>query len=81
MRTESFHCDIKGCEEKADLKGQELQVIFTTEQTEGRSVRPYLQMEKLDICAGCINKILTGITLWAHGAQGHNTYYFKPNNK
>jgi hypothetical protein len=77
MRTEKYHCDIKGCDKEAEVKGQELQIIFTTEQTEGRLVKPYLQMEKLDICAACLLTVLSGEAIWAHGAQGHNTYHFK----
>lgn len=53
------------------------QTIFITEQTEGSSCKPYLYMSHLDLCNNCNNKLLEGNYIWGHGAQGHNTYYFK----
>ncbi len=77
MKTENYICDIAVCTEEAYYKGSPLQAIFTTEQTEGRGVEPYLSMEKVDICKGCMSKIVKGNYVWANGAQGSNTYYFK----
>jgi hypothetical protein len=46
-------------------------VLFTTEQTEGRGVTPYISQEKLDVCQECITKL---VRLQGHGAMGNNTY-------
>lgn len=56
---------------------KEIEVIFTTEQTEGRSTTPYLSSERIDICNKCLRKKLEGIALYAWGAQGYNEYSFK----
>ena len=49
----------------------EYPVIFTTETTEGRSVKPYITYEKLDCCINCSKKILK---VTGYGAQGYNDY-------
>ncbi len=80
MKKHLTYCDI--CEKEADIMNPDykLQVIFTTEQTEGRAVpHPYLQIAIMDICSRCLNRVLQGEAIWAHGAQGYNTYYFKDN--
>ncbi|NJO49795.1 MAG: hypothetical protein HC840_10490 [Leptolyngbyaceae cyanobacterium RM2_2_4] len=73
------YCDV--CKKEAKVENKSLPVIFTTEQTEGRSTKPYLSDAKLDICEDCKNHITTGNFLWAHGAMGYNTYYFKNQEK
>ena len=72
-------CDIDKCEnEVKDFIQGAITVIFTTEQTEGRSVKPHLTNLRMDICEDCLatiilhNRIPTG-----SGAQGHNTYTLK----
>lgn len=78
MKTTIINCDIKDCTNVSNREEPlELDVIFTSEQTEGRSCPPYLSSEKVDLCPQCINKVLEGNYIWANGAQGHNTYYFK----
>jgi hypothetical protein len=76
VKTTTVHCDVckssKEVEENADL-----QVIFTTDQTEGRSRDPYLSRQSMDLCAACRAKIVKGNYVFAHGAMGNNTYYFK----
>lgn len=76
-------CDV--CKEKLsvdkDYKSPRIQVIFTTEQTEGRSVSPYLYYLDIDLCEKCYTKLLTGKYIFAHGAMGYNTYYFKEEEK
>lgn len=52
-------------------------VVFTTEQTEGRSIKPYLSLQTMDMCPACLKTMLSGKMLFAHGAMGHNSYYFK----
>lgn len=72
---ENVYCDI--CHKKATTH-KTLQVIFTTEQTEGRPCKPYLSFpEELDLCNGCLGKIMNGNYVIASGAQGYNNYYFK----
>lgn len=82
MKKEIYYCDI--CQKEAgsprsrDLSAEEtFQVIFTTEQNEGRSTESYLEYKKIDICENCRNRILIGEALFAEGAMGHNKYYFK----
>lgn len=80
MATREFKetsCDV--CSNKIDIKEHKvtnLSVIFTTEQTEGRGVTPYLSSQNLDICPSCMKIILSGKMLFAHGAMGYNKYYF-----
>jgi len=79
MKSEEYYCDVKGCGvsvTKDELKGKYIQVIFTTEQTEGRSVQRYLSNETIDICEGCMKRILNGEYLYGSGAQGFNQYWF-----
>jgi hypothetical protein len=76
-RTEIIKCDIKDCKNTTKVKALRIHVIFTTDQTEGRSKSPYLSLEEFDICENCYNKILSGKMIFAFGAQGYNTYYFK----
>ena len=78
MKNEIFTCDIKGCKSTAPQNVQKrIQVIFTTDQTEGRSVKPYLSEADIDICAKCLDNVLEGNYIYANGAMGHNEYYFK----
>ena len=74
MKKEIIYCDI--CK-KEDAAAARIPVIFTTDQTEGRSVKPYLSNEEIDICGDCFSIILEGNFLWGEGAQGYNRYEFK----
>lgn len=74
-------CDICGCEiGQFDQSKQEppkpisVLVWFDTEQTEGRSVTPYLSNESLHLCDDCADK---GIMIHAVGAMGFNEYSIK----
>lgn len=67
------YCDVCGRENATEKK---IEVVFTTEQTEGRSVEPYLEIVKIDICSVCVSKKTMGEVLFAYGAQGHNHYQF-----
>lgn len=63
-------CDI--CKKEVEkIKSLTIPVIFHTDQTEGRECKPYISMEKLDICEECATKI-TNVHGW--GAQGYNEY-------
>lgn len=79
MREEKYFCDI--CRKIADYKSKRIQVTFETEQTEGRAITPYLEIDNLDLCEHCYKRIVDGSRVWAEGAQGHNTYYFKDVDK
>lgn len=82
MKQEKYICDVKGCSNESEHKQKDIQVIFDTEQTEGRSVKPYLDTVKIDICEKCLQTILKeGKYLHASGAMGHNEYYFKSNKE
>lgn len=72
-------CDIcKGEINKIHANNQQsLTVIFTTEQTEGRSTKSHLSTQKLDWCIQCESIMLKGNMLFASGAQGYNTYWFE----
>lgn len=73
MATITTHkCDICGADAK-HLQTK-LQVVFTTEQTEGRPTTPHLSVEQLDLCGGCLQRIIDRHPVRGGGAQGHNTY-------
>jgi hypothetical protein len=76
MSTITKHkCDI--CQDDAVHLKKPLQVVFVTEQTEGRSVTPHLSLETLDLCHGCLQRIVERHPVIGSGAQGHNTYRLK----
>lgn len=75
MRQQTAHCDL--CKEEMVGDETELQVIFETEQNEGRSSEPYLSIEIIDICPKCMKHLLAGNYVFAVGAMGFNKYYFK----
>ena len=76
-KIEIVKCDIKDCGNEKNVVNITMKVVFVTEQTEGRSCKPHLCDETFDICKECLNKVLDGKMIFAYGAQGYNTYYFK----
>jgi hypothetical protein len=52
-------------------------VVFTTEQTEGRSIKHYLSNELIDLCNHCQQKVIEGHMIFGEGAMGNNRYWFK----
>lgn len=73
-------CDVcKNEMKQAFRKQQKIQVVFETDQTEGRATKPYLSMEEIDLCVTCLSIIMNGKMLFGSGAQGHNQYYFRDN--
>ena len=73
-----MHCDIEKCESKnATAYNGSIQVIFTTEQTEGRPIKPHPLNVKIDLCSSCLQKVCEGNAIFASGAQGYNRYWFK----
>ena len=78
--TEKFVCDVCKSDIPVSLvspKSQAIQVIFNNEQTEGRSCKPYLSSQHLDLCKVCQAHMLEGNYIFGSGAMGHNTYNFK----
>jgi hypothetical protein len=76
MATITKHtCDL--CKEPATKLQQRVPVVFTTEQTEGRPCNPHLTFETLDLCEGCLQRIVERSPLTAYGAQGCNTYEWR----
>lgn len=78
MKIEFHACDV--CQEKLlttpEYKPTKMQVIFTTEQDEGRATKPYFSFGELDLCKKCLEEALTGKYIHAEGAMGFNKYYF-----
>lgn len=76
-------CDIDKCGNYLLKQGEQpIQVIFTTNQTDGYPAKEnYFSSYKLDLCDECRSHLLNGHYIMAHGAQGHNTYYFKEPRK
>lgn len=69
-------CDV--CGEETSNEKIDIQVIFTTEQNEGRCCKPHLCNEKLNLCNKCLNNVLyNGNYICAKGAMGANTYFFR----
>lgn len=69
-------CDV--CLAK-DASSRTVPVVFITEQTEGRHIKPSAVKgnEKIDICNACFEHMLTNREmLTAAGAQGFNRYWF-----
>lgn len=50
--------------------------IFTSEQTEGRSVEPYHCIETMDFCEKCYGWHMKGNVVFGSGAMGFNQYCF-----
>jgi len=80
-KKETYFCDICKIESNTKFKSIDLQVIFLTEQTEGRSVNPYLSSQKIEMCKDCNDYVLKGNYLYGSGAMGYNEYYFKKKEK
>lgn len=73
MSTVTLHkCDICGGD-ATELKKQ-IQVVFITEQTEGRPTSPHLSNETLDLCKVCLDRLVRSHPLRGSGAQGFNTF-------
>lgn len=74
-KKEIFKCDV--CGKTCDETNERTQVIFLTEQQEGRMTQPYFQIVNIDYCDKCRAKMLSGHYLFATGAQGYNKYFFE----
>lgn len=78
MKHEYYSCDVCQSSEKP-VTLRKMQVIFTTEQDEGKSVKPYFENKEVDLCDSCYKKALQGQYLFADGAMGYNKFYFRSN--
>lgn len=69
-------CDLCGTEHKEkDITHVKMPVLFTTEQNEGKPVKPYLSTDyTLDLCASCLDRALT---IEASGSMGLNRYEWR----
>lgn len=74
VKVSETYCDIKDCPNVSYKDDLRLPVVFTTEQTEGKSSAPYIDMCELDLCKEHYNDFLFTSPLTAIGAQGHNEY-------
>ena len=75
MKIETYVCDIEECSNPPiSHEAKSMDVIFTTEQTEGRGCKRYLSRETIHICHSHMDKVLEGNYIVAYGAMGHNTY-------
>lgn len=67
---ETIMCDICG-KDVEGIKNTKYPVLFTTEQTEGRSCKPYISYQDIDLCPECLKNV---IKIGGCGAQGYNKY-------
>lgn len=74
-RKETYICDIKGCNNEPEHKNKKMQVVFITEQNEGRGVQPHFCNVTIDICEECLSKMAKERRyITAAGAMGYNDY-------
>lgn len=77
MKREIFNCDV--CGKETDVKKKRMDVLFTTDQTEGRSCDTHLSQEDVELCGNCMAHVLKGNYIYGSGCQGYNKYWFKVN--
>jgi len=76
MQKVIISCDIKEQEHSGEAKQHTLTVIFLTDQEEGRSCKPYISRNTIDMCESCFNKMIQERRLvTVIGAMGYNDYY------
>lgn len=67
-----YFCDI--CKKETNEKDcfrVNYPVIFTTNQTDGKECKAYIEQKQIDICRRCADKVLK---ITASGCQGCNDY-------
>lgn len=53
-------------------------VVFTTNQDDGKSTNPYIELVELDMCSECEKYMIDHREMpLASGAMGYNTFEFK----
>lgn len=67
--TKKYYCDL--CEKEGATTYRTL-AKFNTEQNEGRMVTPYITSTNIDLCDGCLKKV---VVLNGEGAQGNNRFW------
>ena len=76
--TTKYYCDV--CNKNTDIYdivNKEMQVVYHTEKTEGRSIDPHLSISHVNLCQECLNIILNdGKILNMSGHMGYNKYWF-----
>lgn len=70
-----YSCDI--CGSKNSVTQQKISVVFTTDQSEGRPIKHYFNINEIDLCGSCLGEALRGKQIFASGVMGNNTYWFK----
>lgn len=76
-RVVSYYCDIDGCDTPVEPKDvREYEVVFDTEQNEGRSTEPYFQPAELYLCDKHREAYMAIQPIRASGAMGFNKYKF-----
>jgi ribosome-binding protein aMBF1 (putative translation factor) len=73
METKITKCDICGKIIKNNLQKYIIPILFTTEQTEGRNHKPYIDFKQLDVCDECL---LNSTNITGCGCMGYNKYKF-----
>lgn len=78
MKTTIMECDVKEQVHSGEVKSFDMQVVFVTEQNEGRATTPYFSNVKIDLCANCLKRLIESRkVLTAVGAMGYNDYFMK----
>lgn len=77
----THYCDLCGTEIKSSMVEKiETNVLFTTEQTEGRPCKPYITKCSIDFCSKCFEEYKRTLIM-ASGAQGRNDFRFRKSDK
>ena len=73
----AYYCDIAGCGTPVEPEDvREYEVVFETEQNEGRSTEPYFQPAELYLCDKHREAYMQIQPIRATGAMGFNKYRF-----
>lgn len=75
MKTIIVSCDV--CKGQISPRPHDIQVIFVSDQNEGKPSEPYLDEVTIDICKLCIDKVMSGKYIFSRGALGNNEYFFQ----
>lgn len=71
METKITKCDVCGKIIENNSQKYKIPILFTTEQAEGRSCKPYIDFYQVDICNECL---LNSTNIEGSGAMGFNKY-------
>lgn len=77
-QTTTTNCDICAAAIiRPEKEPAKIQVVFNTEQTEGKYTTPHLYLQNMDICPECLQRLINEHPLIASGAQGYNRYEWR----